>query len=521
MRLPVNTPPIRCAIYTRKSTDEGLESDFNSLDAQREAAEAYIASQTEANWKTIAKRYDDGGYTGGNLDRPALKLLMADIESGEVDCVVVYKVDRISRSLMDFAKLLELFERKKVSFVSVTQQFNTSNPMGRLVLNILFSFAQFERELISERTRDKMSASRRKGKWCGGLAPLGYDIAPEGRRIIVNPDESRRVQMIFELYLDIGTISQTVAELDRRDWTNKRSTTRSGKERGGRKFDKSSLFKLLTNIVYIGKTRHKGEAFDGEHQAIITKELWDRVQKKLKQNGLSGGVMNRNKHGALLRGILRCVGCDAAMSPNHTTKGKKRYRYYICTSAQKKGWSTCESKSIPAQQIEDFVVEQIRSAQYPPELLTKSLQSLSGKNEHRLAMLEEELRLLGRDTNRWNSELYRLTPELQSTRHESQAVARLADLQDRIRLNERRATAITEEVEALNIQLKKNLDSEGQGSPTTTLWESMTTRDQLRLIQAVIKRIDYDGASGRVTIIFNPVDSTSSSEATTKDFSEL
>lgn len=521
MKFPVSSQELRCAVYTRKSTYEGLESDFNSLDAQREAAEAYIASQVEANWKTIAKRYDDGGYTGGNLDRPALKSLITDIEAGEVDCVVVYKVDRISRSLLDFAKLLELFERKKVSFVSVTQQFNTSNPMGRLVLNILFSFAQFERELISERTRDKMSASRRKGRWCGGLAPLGYDIAPEGRRIIVNPDESKRVQLIFELYLDIGTIRQTVSELDRRDWTNKRSTTRSGKERGGRKFDKSSLFKLLTNIIYIGKTRHKGEAFDGEHPAIITTDLWDRVQKKLKQNGLSGGAINRNKHGALLRGILRCVGCDAAMSPNHTTKGKKRYRYYICTSAQKKGWSTCESKSIPAQQIEDFVVEQIRSAQYPPELLAKSLQSLSGRNQHRRLMLEEELRLLGRDTDRWNSEIYRLTPELQSSRNDSQVIARLADLQDRIRLNERRTTAITEEIDALEIQSRKSVDNEGQGSPTTTLWESMTLRDQLRLIQAVIKRIDYDGTSGRVTIIFNPIDSTSGCDVTIKDLSDL
>ena len=248
---------------------------------------------------------------------------------------VVYKVDRLSRSLMDFAKMLEVFERKRIAFVSVTQQFSTTNSMGRLMLNVLLSFAQFEREIISERTRDKMAAARRKGKWVGGLAPLGYDVDVVAKRLKISDDESACVRAIFELFLEVGSIVSTLKEIDRREWTNKRSITRKGKERGGRHFDKSSLFKLLTNIAYIGKIRYKEEVHNGEHEPIVPIDLWDRVQKLLKHNGKTGGVVVRNKFGALLKGLVRCVCCDAAMAPNHTTKaGNKPYRYYVCRSAQ-------------------------------------------------------------------------------------------------------------------------------------------------------------------------------------------
>ena len=219
--------------YTRKSTDEGLDQEFNSLDAQRESGEAYIASQRGAGWECLPDHYDDGGFTGGNMDRPALKRLMADIEAGKVDCVVVYKVDRLSRSLLDFARMMETFEKHHVSFVSVTQQFNTSTSMGRLVLNVLLSFAQFEREIISERTRDKIAAARRKGKWSGGMPLLGYDVDPRGSKLIVNEDEAARVRAIFELYLERQSMIATIEELDCRGWVNKRWTTRKGHERGG------------------------------------------------------------------------------------------------------------------------------------------------------------------------------------------------------------------------------------------------------------------------------------------------
>lgn len=247
------SPAVRCAIYTRKSTDEGLDQEFNSLDAQRESAEAYITSQKHEGWACLPDRYDDGGYTGGNMDRPAFQRLLKDIEAGRIDCIVVYKVDRLSRSLLDFARIMEIFELHRVSFVSVTQQFNTTTSMGRLTLNILLSFAQFEREIISERIRDKVAATRRKGKWSGGRPILGYDVAPEGGRLLVNEDEAVWVRGIFELYLEREALIATIKELDVRGWTNKRWTTKKGQETGGKPFTKNNLYRLLTNVLYTGK----------------------------------------------------------------------------------------------------------------------------------------------------------------------------------------------------------------------------------------------------------------------------
>jgi site-specific DNA recombinase len=269
---------VRCAIYTRKSTDEGLQQEFNSLDAQREAAEAFIASQKHEGWKLVPDHFDDGGYTGGNMDRPALKRLITAIEAKQVDCVVVYKVDRLSRSLLDFARMMELFDRHGVSFVSVTQQFNTTSSLGRLTLNILLSFAQFEREIISERTRDKMSAARKKGKWIGGHPVLGYDIDLRGGRLMVSQDEADCVRAIFNLYLEHERLIPVLQELDARGWYNKRWTTAEGNIRGGKRFTKASLHGLLTNAIYTGMVNHKGELYDGEHEAIVDQRTWKRVQ---------------------------------------------------------------------------------------------------------------------------------------------------------------------------------------------------------------------------------------------------
>src|SRR5580658_8418438 len=247
------TPKVRCAIYTRKSTEEGLDQEFNSLDAQREAGEAFIKSQKHAGWTLVSKHYDDGGFTGGNLDRPALQQLLEDIEAHQVDCVVVYKVDRLSRSLLDFARLVDRFDQRAVSFVSVTQQFNTTTSLGRLTLNILLSFAQFEKEIIGERTRDKMSAARRKGKWVGGTPVLGYDVDPAGGRLIVNEKEARRVRDIFALFVQNHSLSVVVAELARRKWKTKSRTSQNGTAHVGRAFAKASLHRLLTNAIYAGK----------------------------------------------------------------------------------------------------------------------------------------------------------------------------------------------------------------------------------------------------------------------------
>ena len=316
----------RCTIYTRKSTEEGLEQECNTLDAQRESGEAYIKSQAHEGWVCLPDRYDDGGYSGGNMDRPAMQRLLEDIAAGTIDCVVVYKVDRLSRSLLDFAKMMEVFDGHHVSFVSVTQQFNTASSMGRLVLNVLLSFAQFEREIISERTRDKIAATRRKGKWSGGMPLLGFDVDPNGSKLVINEEEAAQVRAIFQLYLEYEGLIRVVEELERRGWRNKRWTTRKGTVRGGRSFDKNSLWHLLTNVTYIGKIKYKTEIHDGEHDAVVPNELWQRVQAKLQRNGRTGGSMVRNKFGALLKGLLHCVPCDCAMTPTHSTRDRvKRY----------------------------------------------------------------------------------------------------------------------------------------------------------------------------------------------------
>ena len=269
----MNKPINRCAIYTRKSTEEGLDQEFNSLDAQRYSGEAFIASQQHEGWQCLPDHYDDGGFTGGNTDRPALRRLLADIEAGRIDTVVVYKVDRLSRSLLDFTKILETFERHKVSFVSVTQQFNTATSMGRLMLNILLSFAQFEREMISERTRDKMAAARRKGKWAGGMPLLGYDV--EKSKLRVNADEAEKVREIFRLYMEHKALMPVVKELNARGWQRKEWTSKKGTIRGGGPFTKDIVYAVLTNVAYIGKVRYKEEVHEGEHQGIVSTDVFE------------------------------------------------------------------------------------------------------------------------------------------------------------------------------------------------------------------------------------------------------
>lgn len=268
---------VRCAIYARKSTEEGLAQPFNSLDAQRESAEAYIASQRHMGWTALERRYEDGGYTGANLERPALRALMEDIESGQVDCVVVYKVDRLSRSLLDFARLMGVFEERGVSLVSVTQQMNTTDSLGRLTLNILLSFAQFERELIAERTRDKMQAARRKGKWLGGNPVLGYDVDPRGGGLKINTNEAERVRFIFQSMAEAKSGTEVVTGLSRRGWTTKTWISRSGRQHRGRAFQESDVIRLVQNVTYLGKLRDGEQIYPAQHAAIVDSDLWERA----------------------------------------------------------------------------------------------------------------------------------------------------------------------------------------------------------------------------------------------------
>ncbi len=305
---------IRAAIYTRKSTSSGLASEFTSLDNQRERAEALIASLADQGWEALPTRYDDGGFSGGNTDRPALQQLLRDVETGLMDAIVVYRLDRITRSLADFVQIHKFLEKHNVALVSVTESINTQTPHGRMMVNVLLSFAQYERELAGERTRHKIHSSRRRGRWTGGTPILGYDTAPEGGRLTVNGDESDQVRSIFELYVDLGSLMKVVEELDHRKWRKKSWTTRDGKHHEGGPWNRVSLRRLLTEPLYIGMQKLGDEVFDGEHDAIVSKSLFAKVQKLIDDNRSTGGAAHRNRHGALLRGMLRCGDCDAPLS---------------------------------------------------------------------------------------------------------------------------------------------------------------------------------------------------------------
>lgn len=486
---------VRCAIYTRKSVSEGLEQAFNTLDAQREAAEAFIASQQHEGWVCLPDRYDDGGFTGGNLERPNLKRLMTDIEAGRVDCVVTYKVDRLSRSLLDFARLMETFEKHSVRFVSVTQSFSTADSMGRLTLNILLSFAQFEREIISERTRDKIAASRRRGMWIGGQPMLGYDIdrPVTGSRLVVNRDEATQVRAIFDLYVELGSIMPVVKELALRDWRMKRWTTRAGRESGGRPHNKGSLHRMLTNPIYIGKVTYRDEIHEGQHDAIIPPEVWESVQKRLKQNAHTGSGTQRNRHGALLRGLLHCTHCHCGMTHAYTGKDNKRYRYYVCTHAQKNGWHTCPSKSVPAHEIESFVVAQIRCVGRDPGVLAETIEQARSQVRKRIDELQSEHGILHRQLERDQAALQK-----------EASADHLVDLHDRIGRAERRLTELNAELETARSELVTDGEVREALTDFDPVWDALTTNERCDLMKLLVDRVEYDGAASTVSITFHP-----------------
>lgn len=321
----------RCAIYTRKSSEEGLEQDFNSLDAQREACEAFITSQKHEGWQIMPARYDDGGYSGGSMERPGLTRLLADIASGQIDVVVVYKVDRLTRSLTDFAKIVEVFDKSGASFVSVTQAFNTTTSMGRLTLNVLLSFAQFEREVTGERIRDKIAASKKKGLWMGGSVPIGYEAA--GRTLVINEAEAETIRTIYNLYLDLRSVDALKAELDRRGLHTKVRTGTAGSS-GGQSFARGHLYGILNNPIYAGRIRHKGQAYEGQHPAIIIPSLWDQVQGVLATNLQGQRLRTHAKSPNLLSGFLFEHNGEALLS-THAVKQGVRYRYYVSASRQR------------------------------------------------------------------------------------------------------------------------------------------------------------------------------------------
>ncbi len=368
-------PRKRCAVYCRVSSDERLDQEFNSIDAQKEAGQAYVASQRSEGWIAVVDDYDDPGYSGGNTERPGLKRLMMDIERGQIDIVVVYKIDRLTRSLADFSKMVEVFERQGVSFVSVTQQFNTTTSMGRLMLNVLLSFAQFEREVTGERIRDKIAASKRKGLWMGGVPPLGYDVS--NRLLVINETEAAVVRRIFAEMLTNGSPTQIAERLASEGITTKAWTTQDGQVRSGTRMDKKYLFKLLRNRIYLGELSHKGSWFPGAHSPIIDHGLWGQVHEVLAKNPHARSVQTqtRTSTDALLRGLLFGPSGDP-MYPTYASKNKRKYRYYVSKSEMKFGANGKTHDRIPAEEIEVATVAQVKTVLSSPEAITAVCKSL-------------------------------------------------------------------------------------------------------------------------------------------------
>lgn len=495
---------VRCAIYTRKSTEEGLEQEFNSLHAQRESAEAYILSQKAQGWELLPDHYDDGGFSGGSMERPALAKLMADIAAGKIDAVVVYKVDRLSRSLLDFAKMMEVFEKKHVSFVSVTQQFNTAISMGRLILNVLLSFAQFEREMIAERTRDKMGAARRKGKWVGGTPGLGYDVVAS--KLVVNDAEAALVREIFDLYLKEQSLLRVTEILNGRGTRLKSWVTRKGEKHVGGKWTKSSVRRLLSSPTYVGKITYQGEQYAGEHKAIVDVGVFKKVQARLAAARTDTRGNSRNRHGFLLRGMIRCTRCGSVMTSVCTRKDRKVYRYYVCSAVHHQGTGACEVRSVPAETFEKFIVDKVRAMAKSPEALKLIPAQLEADRRKDVPALAAEKGRLGQDLERCRAEAKSLLATLAGqARGDGRFVGeRLGELEEQAKQIEGRLVEIDARLAGLDRPAPDEKEVDALVSMFDPMWDRLTATEQARVLHLLIDRIAYDGIDGALEMTLLP-----------------
>jgi len=498
--------PIRCAIYTRKSTDAGLDRDFNSLDNQRERAEAYIESQRDEGWVALPERFDDGGVSGGTLQRPALERLLERVREGAVDCVVAYKMDRLVRSMRFGYKIFEVLEDHGVAFVSVTESFNSQTPGGRMFMNLLMSSGQYEREMAAERTRDKNHAARRHGKWTGGMPPLGFDLAPEGGRLVINPDEAEQVKAIFNLYVELSSLMKAVEELTRRGWRKKSWTTRDGKSREGGPWDRVSLRRLLTDPLVIGKQKLGDAVFDGEHQGIVPKVLFQKVQDLLEDNRSNGGASHRNRHGALLRSILRCPACDAAMVHAPTKKGGRLYRYYRCTNAMRKGAGACPTKSIAADKIEALVVDQIRRTGTDPDLQRETFRRVLAEVAAERRGAKAEARRLAKQIATAEATVAKLVHTLTDSQGDARSAVsnEVEKVQEHLRSLEARLVEVRTHETALAAQ---DIDEAGVARALQefdAIWEVLLTPERERVLGLLIERVTYDRATEELRIDLSP-----------------
>lgn len=491
-----NTPcvPIPAAVYARKSTDAKLEQQVNSISVQCAAAKSYIESQRHLGWYCLDEEFNDNNVSGTTLDREALKRLKQRIREGKVNVVVVNRLDRISRSLFQFLDLMAFFEEHGVALVSVTQNINTGDAMGRLMLQIIISFAEFERELIRDRVTERMHAARKKGRFIGGPPVLGYNIKPEGRELEIDELEAIRVREIFGLYLDQRSVKAVVRELSARGWNNKKWVTKNNTLCGGSPFSTSGLHHLLTNPIYVGKVSLKGELFDGVHEGIIDPKIFEQVQSMLAENSVQkGGRTHRSSHDALLKGLLNCSACNAAFVHTYTRKKNRMYRYYTCSNKRLNGAHSCPSPSLPAGEIETLVTEQILSIGTDSKLQEKVYRQLTETMEEKRAGLDQQRRTTHR-------QLERIERELAASQEFGASEQLIQHLEER----RKEASELLETAEKALEWRTPSMDKitailqDMQG-----LWPSFNAGEKCAFVKSLLYQIDYDAVEGRITLHFN------------------
>ncbi|MBT62938.1 MAG: hypothetical protein CML13_06965 [Puniceicoccaceae bacterium] len=488
----MQTTAIPVAIYTRKSTDAHVEQDVHSLSVQRASAESFVASQQHRGWVALEEHFDDNNVSGATLERPALDRLKQKIILGEVKVVVINRLDRISRSLSQFLELTEFFDAHGVSLVSVTQNFNTGDSMGRLMVQIIMSFAEFERSLIKDRVTERMHAARKKGRFIGGRPILGYNIKPQGRELEIDPLEAVRVKEIFELYLELRSIKATVKELKKRGWKNKTWVARNGNVTGGAYFSANGLHALLTNQIYVGNVTLKKEIFKGQHEAILDSEFFEQVQQTLKENSLHDGSRKRNKHAALLKGLLCCKACQAPFIHTYTTRHNRKYRYYTCRNKRDNGAHSCSSPPLPAGEIETLVSEQILSVGHDPGLQNLVYEQLVEVVEQRETARKQQLKAA-------RQQLDRVHHEIKTSRELDAPLSLIRHLESK----QKEAQNILEALDTTAYSIPMKVDVVTTLQSLKTLWPSFKAEERCEFARTLLERVDYDADGGKVTLHFN------------------
>ncbi|MDP3791254.1 MAG: recombinase family protein [Candidatus Omnitrophota bacterium] len=504
MKTDIAKKRLYCAIYTRKSTSEGLERDFTSLDNQRESSESYINSQKSEGWILLPDRYDDGGYTGANTERPALQKLIADIKEGRINCIVVYKVDRLSRSLLDFVKLLELFEKYNVVFVSVTQAFNTNNSMGRLTLNILLSFAQFEREIISERVKDKMGAARKKGKWLGGRTILGYDLDKVNHKLLINEKDAKIVCEIFDLYISEKSFLSVAKILNEKGYLTKRHATKSG-DHGGIKFKNTNIHFIVKNVLYIGKVKYNGELYKGTHEAIISDETFNKAQEIIANNRVRRDHSENTHNTGLLSRILRCKACNGIMFHTYTSKKKDRkYRYYVCLNAHKRGYGNCPTKSVNAQHIENAVIESLIKIAGDSELRKGALEEVNKHIREEIEAHDKKTKVLIKDARNLHDKIDNLKETLKTpTENKRELEQELKTLTAKYGEYDRLLTEARLKEMSLGQKIITDRELEQALIVNSPIWETFFPQEKHKVLKLMLKEVDYSGTDAKIGLTLN------------------